>query len=183
VTDIDRKIESTDPATPHLVIVGPMGVGKTTIGTVVAQRLGWPFIDSDRVIETVHGRTGSDIVGVDGVARLHRIEVEVLDDALRLAPPSVIAAAASVADGPLLVDRMASARVLVVLLTCEAAELAKRAKRGGHRRHIEPDEVVRLIERRTKAIEPIAAAVIDVTGVPPQEVAGRIERLVRSQLG
>ena len=41
-----------------LFLVGPMGVGKTTIGKVLAESLGLDFVDSDREIERV---TGADI--------------------------------------------------------------------------------------------------------------------------
>ena len=41
-----------------LFLVGPMGVGKTTIGKVLAESLGLEFVDSDREIERV---TGADI--------------------------------------------------------------------------------------------------------------------------
>jgi shikimate kinase len=41
-----------------LFLIGPMGAGKTTLGRVIANELGYPFFDSDRVIEE---RTGVDI--------------------------------------------------------------------------------------------------------------------------
>ena len=39
----------------HLVLVGFMGAGKTTLGEEVAKRLGRPFHDVDREIEAAHG--------------------------------------------------------------------------------------------------------------------------------
>jgi shikimate kinase len=183
VTETARKAVSKDATARHLVILGPMGAGKTTIGTIVARRLDWPFVDSDRAIEMRHGRTGSDIAGLEGVARLHQVEADILDDAMSSTPPSVIAAAASVADNSLLLDRMASSRVVVVLLTGEAATLAERARRSSHRRHIGQEEAVSLADRRRKALEPVALATIDVTTCAPQEAAQRIERLVRPLLG
>ena len=41
-----------------LFLIGPMGAGKTTLGRIIANELGYPFFDSDRVIEE---RTGVDI--------------------------------------------------------------------------------------------------------------------------
>lgn len=167
----------------HLVIVGPMGVGKTTVGALVAEHLGWSFVDSDRVIEALHGRTGSDIASTDGVGRLHRIEAEVLDEALGFAPPSVIAAAASVADDAVLLDRMSSPGVVVVLLTCAPSELARRTSRGRHRRRVDDGEAARLAQRRRDAIEPTGATVIDVTDIRPLEAATTIVGLVRHTSG
>jgi len=42
----------------NLFLIGPMGAGKTTLGRIIAYELGYPFFDSDRVIEE---RTGVDI--------------------------------------------------------------------------------------------------------------------------
>ena len=45
------------PSPPSLVLVGLPGVGKTTVGTAVAARLGWPFLDFDAEIERREGRS------------------------------------------------------------------------------------------------------------------------------
>jgi len=42
----------------NIVLVGPMGVGKTTVGRALAQHLGREFVDTDRLVEE---RTGADI--------------------------------------------------------------------------------------------------------------------------
>jgi shikimate kinase len=44
-----------------IVLVGLMGVGKTTVGRRLAQRLGLPFVDADHEIETAAGMTITDI--------------------------------------------------------------------------------------------------------------------------
>ncbi|MBT7575823.1 MAG: AAA family ATPase, partial [Methylococcales bacterium] len=45
----------------NIYLIGPMGVGKTTIGRQLAKRLGVPFYDSDKVIEE---QTGVDIATI-----------------------------------------------------------------------------------------------------------------------
>ncbi len=45
----------------HVVLVGFMGTGKTTIGRILAARLGYPFVDSDRKLESQEGKSISEI--------------------------------------------------------------------------------------------------------------------------
>ena len=44
----------------HLLLVGMMGSGKSTVGRLVADRLGRPFTDSDEQVEALTGRTVAD---------------------------------------------------------------------------------------------------------------------------
>ncbi len=77
-----------------------MGSGKSTIGTRVAAALSLQFLDNDELLERRTGHSAADLAARDGVDALHRAEAGVLLDALRSAPPSVIAAAAStITDG------------------------------------------------------------------------------------
>jgi shikimate kinase len=55
-----------NPADVNLYLVGFMGTGKTTVGRVVAQRLGFQQLDSDAEIERLQGRTISEIFARDG---------------------------------------------------------------------------------------------------------------------
>src|SRR4029453_8618639 len=90
----------------HLVLVGLMGVGKTTVGAVVAHRLGRQLVDSDLRIEALTGRTVRQILDADGVAEMRRVEAAALFDALTDAEPRVIAAAAGVVLDPDNRDRL-----------------------------------------------------------------------------
>ena len=62
----------------NLYLVGPMGVGKTTIGRLVAQRLGKRFIDLDEEIEHRSGASIPWIFDVEGEAGFRRRESELL---------------------------------------------------------------------------------------------------------
>ncbi len=66
--------------TPNVFLVGPMGVGKTTIGRMLASDLGLEFIDADVEIEA---RTGADIpwiFDVEGEAGFRKRESQVIED-------------------------------------------------------------------------------------------------------
>ncbi len=59
----------------HLVLIGLMGVGKTTVGKVLAERLGRQLVDSDLRIEARAGRTVKQILDEDGLAEMRPIEL------------------------------------------------------------------------------------------------------------
>ena len=69
-------------ATDHVVIVGAMATGKTSIGAGLARELGLPFIDSDRQIMARTGISGAAIAAEAGVAALHELEIEVFWEAV-----------------------------------------------------------------------------------------------------
>lgn len=60
------------------ILIGPMGVGKTTIGRTLAQRLTLDFIDSDQIIEKRQGKSISEIFIEDGEAAFRNVEREVV---------------------------------------------------------------------------------------------------------
>jgi shikimate kinase len=67
---------------PTLVIVGPPGAGKTTVGRVLARRLGVAFADVDAMIEERTGRSIADLFLEDGEDGFRRLEREVVAEAL-----------------------------------------------------------------------------------------------------
>jgi shikimate kinase len=86
----------------HVVLIGLMGSGKSTVGTMLAARLARPFLDNDAMLERRTGRRARDIAAAEGVDRLHELEADVLADALSAVPAAVIAAAAAAPLGEVL---------------------------------------------------------------------------------
>jgi len=64
----------------RIVLVGFMGAGKSTIGPLLAQRLGWRFADSDHRIEEKTGARIADLFSSLGEAEFRKIEAEVIAD-------------------------------------------------------------------------------------------------------
>jgi shikimate kinase len=63
----------------NLYLVGMMGAGKSTVGQAVAKRLGYRFLDTDMLIESVAQRPISDIFATDGEAAFRDLETAVLE--------------------------------------------------------------------------------------------------------
>jgi len=65
-----------------IAIGGFMGVGKSTVGRLLARRLGLPFVDLDEAIERHCGRSVSQIFEEDGEAHFREVEEQALKAAL-----------------------------------------------------------------------------------------------------
>ncbi|MBR9863929.1 MAG: shikimate kinase [Rhodobacteraceae bacterium] len=72
-----------------VVLVGLMGAGKTAVGTLVAQKLGVPFLDSDHEIERAANMTVAEIFTRDGEAFFRAKESQVLERLL-LGKPCIL---------------------------------------------------------------------------------------------
>ena len=165
----------------HLVLVGMMGAGKTTVGRSLADRLGRPFFDSDELVEARTGRTVREIFETDGEAAYRPLETEALLDALASTTPAVVAAAGGVVLAE--ANRVALRRVgvHVVWLRADPGVLAERASSGGHRPLLDGDaegNLRRLLEPRLPLYAEVADEVIDVDGRSPGDVVELILREV-----
>lgn len=67
----------------RVVLTGFMGAGKSTIGALLAQRLGWNFLDVDTVIESRTGKTVAEIFAHQGEAAFRALEAEAIREQLR----------------------------------------------------------------------------------------------------
>jgi len=66
----------------RLVLTGFMGAGKSTVGRLLAERLGWEFLDLDVLVESRSGLTVSEIFSTRGEAHFRRLETQELAAAL-----------------------------------------------------------------------------------------------------
>lgn len=74
-----------------LWLVGMMGSGKTTVGRLLAKRLGWPFFDADEEIERAEARTIARIFEESGEPRFREIERDVVAKIAREDGDAVVA--------------------------------------------------------------------------------------------
>lgn len=67
-------------ATKPVVLIGPMGAGKTTVGQLLARELGWPFLDSDQELEKRTGVTINTIFEIEGEASFRAREASLIGE-------------------------------------------------------------------------------------------------------
>jgi 5-deoxy-5-amino-3-dehydroquinate synthase len=154
-----------------------MGAGKTTVGALLAGRLGWPLLDSDQVVEQRTGRTVREIWHTDGEPAYRVLETDALIDALNRPEPSVIAAAGGVVLREENRAALRSADAFIAWLVADLEVLVDRAGHGDHRPLLDQDPRATMLQMRRDR-EPLYREVadvrIDTTGRPPEDLAAEI---------
>ena len=160
----------------HWVLVGLMGAGKSTVGTLLAARAHRRFIDNDERLLALTGQTAAQIQADLGREALHRAERDALAAALSESEPSVIAGAASVVDDPATRELLRRSAT-VIWLDADVDELADRVVRQSHRplgtdpRSLLEDQR----QARATAFRDVADIIIPASG-PPDELADDLLR-------
>ncbi|MCD6580851.1 MAG: shikimate kinase [Desulfuromusa sp.] len=65
---------------PNIILTGFMGTGKTTLGRLLAKRIGYEFIDTDEQIEKQVGQTITELFQTQGEAVFRKLEAKLVDD-------------------------------------------------------------------------------------------------------
>jgi shikimate kinase len=160
----------------RLILVGMMGAGKTTIGDLLADRLGWRSFDSDAQIIADTGRSVPELFAAEGEAAFRAEEERVLTEALTGDEPVVVSAAGGVVLSP--ANRQLLARSgTVVWLRADPEVLARRVGDGAGRPLLDGDPasaLAALDEVRRPLYESVASLVVDVDACTPDEVVEQI---------
>jgi shikimate kinase len=165
------------PACDHLVLVGLMGVGKTTVGRRLSNRLGWALVDSDAQVEARTGRSVREIFEHDGEPAFRILETEALRDALDAPGPTIVAAAGGVVLAEANRELLERPDVTVVWLRAAPQLLVARASTGDHRPLLEHDPagvLMKMAVDREPFYRAVADVVVDVDGLSADEVTDRV---------
>src|SRR5262245_65937938 len=80
-----------EPGVPTVALLGLRGAGKSTVGALVAKRLGVPFVELDALVEEAAGLPLPEIFAVHGEGHYRRLESRALEDFLAKGRPAVLA--------------------------------------------------------------------------------------------
>ncbi|MGQ5227397.1 shikimate kinase [Streptomyces sp. yara] len=159
---------------PRLVLTGPMGVGKSTVGQLLAERLGVGYRDTDDDIVATEGRAISDIFVEDGEPAFRALEKEAVRQALSSHHGVLALGGGAVLDPD---TRALLAGERVVYLSMDVEEAVRRTGLGAARPllAVNPRKQWReLMEARRHLYEETATAVVPTDGRTPEEVADAV---------
>lgn len=160
--------------TPLVVLVGPPGSGKTTVGSALAEARSVLFRDTDVDIEQVAGKSVMDIFVEDGEARFRQLEREAVAEALR-EHEGVLALGGGAVLDPATRERLTPQRVVYLKVGLAAASERVGFNRTRPLLVVNPRaELKRLMDQRQPLYEEVADLAIDTDEREPTDIATEI---------
>lgn len=174
-------VSVADSTRPHLVLIGLPGCGKSTVGRVVAERLGRSFLDFDLEIERREGKSIADIFGEKGEGHFRELERQLTEE-LRLMGNMILAPGGGWVVNPEVIRLLRPPSRLVYLRVRPETAL----KRLGSERSTRPllmrpdplGEIRRLLAARKAAYES-ADHVIEAELLGVEEVIKKVSALAQ----
>jgi shikimate kinase len=168
---------------PVCVLVGVMGAGKSTVGALLAERLGVGFHDVDVAIEAAAGKPISEIFIDEGEEHFRAVERAAVADAL-----ASVDGVLALGGGAIMAEetRDALAGHTVVYLSVEFADAIKRVGLGQGRPllTLNPRATLKhLLDQRRPLYEKVATHVVPTDGRTPEEIAADIAALLSVDQG
>lgn len=157
-------------------LVGMPGSGKSTVGALLADRLGLRFVDADREIEERTGTDVTEIFSASGEESFRALEREVLADLAR-GDGAVVACGGGAVVDPANRDVLRDSGTVVYLQV--PPDVLARRLRGSHPRPVVEDAegVDRLSRRRAADYEGASHVAVPASGSPDSVAAAIAERL------
>ena len=163
---------SKDRPRQRIALIGLRGGGKSTLGALLAERLGVPFIELDREIERRSGASLTEIFEMFGQETFRRAEREALDEVLRQHQHFVIATSGSIVTEPATLELLLSS-CFTVWVRAEPQDHMKRVMAQGDMRPMAHsaramDDLISILKSR----EPLYAradATLLTTGRTPEQ--------------
>jgi len=167
-------------AAPRVVLVGPMGAGKTTVAGLLAERWGVPVRDTDHDAEATAGKAISEIFVDDGEEHFRALERAAVAEALA-GHPGVLALGGGAVLDPGVRELLAAHRV--VFLEVGLTDAVKRVGLGVGRPLLLGNvrsRIKLLLDERLPVYRSVATHTVLTDGREPADVADEVAALVEA---
>jgi XRE family aerobic/anaerobic benzoate catabolism transcriptional regulator len=160
-----------------IALIGLRGAGKSTLGKMLAKRIGWNFVELNKEIEQQNGLSVAEIIALYGQEGFRRMEQAALGQLLARKELMVLATGGGIVSEPLTFDLILSS-FYTIWLKAEPEEHMARVRGQGDLRPMADDRSA-MTELRTILLsrEPLyarASAVVDTAGVTVDDAAARL---------
>jgi XRE family transcriptional regulator, aerobic/anaerobic benzoate catabolism transcriptional regulator len=160
-----------------IALIGLRGAGKSTLGRMLAKKIGWSFVELNKEIETQNGLSVAEIIALYGQEGFRRMEQAALGQLLARKELMVLATGGGIVSEPLTFDLILSS-FYTIWLKAKPEEHMARVRRQGDLRPMADDRSA-MAELRTILLsrEPLyarASAVVDTAGLGVNDAASRL---------
>ena len=160
-----------------IALIGLRGAGKSTLGRMLAKKIGWDFVELNKEIERGNGLSVAEIIALYGQEGFRRMEQAALGQLLARDAPMVLATGGGIVSEPLTFDLILSS-FYTIWLKAEPEEHMARVRGQGDLRPMADDRSA-MAELRTilRSREPLyarASAVVDTAGLSVDAAATRL---------
>jgi XRE family transcriptional regulator, aerobic/anaerobic benzoate catabolism transcriptional regulator len=174
-----------NPAFSGIALIGLRGAGKSTLGRMLAKKIGWSFVELNKKIEAENGLSVAEIIALYGQEGFRRMEQTALGHLLARKELMVLATGGGIVSEPLTFDLILSS-FYTIWLKADPEEHMTRVRGQGDLRPMADDRSA-MAELRTILLsrEPLyarASAVVDTAGFSVDAASARLIDAVRPVL-
>jgi len=164
-----------------IALIGLRGAGKSTLGKILAKKIGWNFVELNKEIEKQNGLSVAEIIALYGQEGFRRMEQTALNQLLARKELMVLATGGGIVSEPLTFELILSS-FYTIWLKAEPEEHMGRVRKQGDLRPMADDRSA-MAELRNILVsrEPLyarASAVVDTAGLSVDAAAARLEDAV-----
>jgi XRE family aerobic/anaerobic benzoate catabolism transcriptional regulator len=164
-----------------IALIGLRGAGKSTLGKLLAKKIGWSFVELNKEIEAQNGLSVAEIIALYGQEGFRRMEQAALTQLLARKEPMVLATGGGIVSEPLTFDQVLSS-FYTIWVKADPEEHMARVRRQGDLRPMADDRSA-MAELRNILVsrEPLyarASAVVDTAGLSVDAAAARLSDAV-----
>ena len=164
-----------------IALIGLRGAGKSTLGKMLAEKIGWSFVELNKEIEAQNGLSVAEIIALYGQEGFRRVEQAALTALLARKELMVLATGGGIVSEPLTFDLILTS-FYTIWVKAKPEEHMARVRRQGDLRPMADDRSA-MAELRTilKSREPLYAranAVVDTAGLSVDAAAARLSEAV-----
>lgn len=172
--------------THRVALIGLRGAGKSTLGRMVAEALGWSFVELNREIERENGLSVAEIFALYGQEGYRRLEHAALKRLTARPGPMVLATGGGIVAEPVTFELVLSS-FFTIWLKAQPEEFMRRVREQGDLRPMGDDrsamEELRAILQNREPLYARAHAFVDTSGRPVETSAQDLRRRIDAHLG
>lgn len=164
-----------------IALIGLRGAGKSTLGKMLAKKIGWTFVELNKEIEQQNGLSVAEIIALYGQEGFRRMEQAALAELLARKEPIVLATGGGIVSEPVTFDLVLSSFYTVWLKAMPEEHMGRVRKQGDLRPMADDRSAMQELRTILLSREPLyarASAQVDTSGLDVEDAARRLTETV-----